>query len=141
MSPGSVGYVEWMKNWPELVRDIGLNKKIKLGLPYKYMAACGLETDKALNEYLYMDVAKKDRDKVKFISACCDKKGNYYNVKGNTTAAVLVAHGNTWQEAINTLMSYKDLVHVEGLNTDIMNGISKMTKEVIDDSKSYNIYF
>jgi hypothetical protein len=140
-SPGNLGYPQWMKHWPELIRDIGLNKKIKLELPYKYMCLVGLETEKANGEYLYIDVKKSDRDKVKFVSACCDTKGNYYNVKDNTTAAVLVANGNTWQEAINNLMSYKDLVHIEGLNTDIMSGINKMTKEVIDECKNYNITF
>lgn len=141
MSPGSTGYVEWFKNFPELVRDIGLNKKVNIDIKYKYMAAIGLETDKALNEYLYIDIDKKDRDKVKFISATCDKKGNYYNVKGCSTAAVLVSNGNTWQEAVSNLKKYRDLVHIEGLNTDILNGIDVMCKKVIDDAKEYNIVF
>ena len=141
MLPGSCGYPEWMKGWPELIRDIGYNKKIKLELPYKYMAAIGFESPNALNEYLYIDVKKSDRDKVKFESACCSKKGDYYSIKGMTTASVLVSHGASWQEAINNLKSYKDLVHVEGLNTDVINGIGTMAKEVIDDCKNYNIYF
>ena len=105
------------------------------------MAAIGLESPNALNEYLYIDVKKSDRDRVKFISTCCNKQGDYYTVKGTTTAAVLVSHGTSWQEAINNLKAYKDLVHIEGLNTDVIHGIGTMAKEVIDDCKTYNIYF
>lgn len=141
MLPGSVGYVEWINNFTDVVYQCGLGKKVKLDIPYKYVAAVALESQNALNEYLHIDIKKSDRDKVKFVSACCDKKGNYYTVKGMTTAAILISNGKSWQEAISNLKSYRDLVNIEGLNKSILNGIEQPLKEIIGDAKKYGIDF
>ena len=100
LSPASVGYTEWIKNWPELVYKIGKKDKVSLDCPYKYVSAIFLESDLAKEECVFLNI--KDRERVKVMSAC-QMNDKYYAVKGCKTVVIPIGHGNTWQEAIEDL--------------------------------------
>ena len=99
-SPASVGYPQWIKNWPEVIYKIGLGEQVNLDIPFKYVSAIFFESQRGKDENVMVDI--KDLNKVK--PMCYSKNnGKIYSVKGAKTMAIPVADGNTWQECIKTL--------------------------------------
>lgn len=138
-SPASVGYSKWFKNWPEVVYKIGKKEKVEIKCDYKYVGAVFLDSEVAQNESVYLDIDKKDKDKVKFVSAC-QHNGDYYAVKGCKTVAVPIGEGNTWQEVVKALKANSELIDCDGLSKDNISYLDKI-EEVIKKGESVGISF
>lgn len=138
-SPASAGYVEWIKNFTEVIYKIGRKEKVNLDIPYKYVGAVFLDSKRGRTEYVHIDVKKEDRDKIKFFSAC-QVQDKYYGVKGSETLAVVIAQGNSVDEVLKGLQKNAELVNADDLNKDIMQQIDGI-KKVIADGQKIGIQF
>lgn len=136
--PLSIGYTEWIKNWPEVVYKVGLKQPVRLSIPHKYVAAFPLSSAENKDKYLKIHLKAKDRNRVKFWFPC--KKGeDYYSIAGSEFAVVLLGWGNSVDEAIDSCIKSADLVDFEGkeCNFEKLTGIKKQ----IDVGKKVGIPF
>lgn len=137
LSPVSVAYPKWIKNWPEAVYRIGKGEKIDLNIPYKYVAAIFFQSELGKDENVMVDV--KDLEKVKLM--CFSKNnGKYYSVKGAKTLAIAVSEGKTWQECVENLKKNAESVDADELDKSKLDTVDNI-KEVINAGTKLGIIF
>jgi len=138
-SPLSQLYPVMIKNWAEVVYKFGLKQDVELDIENRYVGAIALESEYAKDNFLRIDVDKKNRDKIRFQSACMNA-GKYYAVKGNSNVCVLVAGGDSVDDVLSKLKDYAKLVDGHGIDKDDVNGMDVM-KEIIEKGKQVGIDF
>jgi hypothetical protein len=135
--PFTTGYPEWIKNWPEFVYGIGKGEFVIPEFEHKYIGAFTLKSPKALEMYLKVD--RKDKDKIKLVSAMSNDKGDFA-VRGEDHIAVILAAGDSLEDILKQIHKNAELVDCNGLDKEALNGIDKIT-EVIEKCKAVGIKF
>lgn len=138
-SPLSALYQEYILNWPEVVYKIGLKQPVKLDIKHKYLASLPLGSEHANTNWVELDIDKKDRDHIKFVSAC-KNDGKYYAVKGYSEIVVVIAGGDTVDEVLGIIKKYADRVDADGLDKKSVFGIDHI-KDIIEDGKKLGLSF
>lgn len=136
-APLSSGYVEWIKNFSDVVYKVGKKEPFKLDVPYKYVGAIALESGIAKDDYLRIDI--KDHSRVKY-KMVCSENGKNYAVKGQDSVCVITVGGNSVDEVINKIKKSVDLVEGDGIDKDDVNGI-EIVKEIIKKGEKVGIKF
>lgn len=132
-------YNQYINNWPEVVRKVGLKEDVRLDIKYKYFGSLPLNSYHGMDYWLKIDLKEEDRDHIKFY--CVTKDSNkYYSVRGTEKTAIIVYAGNTVDEVINGLKKYAQKVSAYGLDKDAANGIDKI-KEIIENGKKLGLDF
>lgn len=140
MSPGGSGYPQWIKNFPELIYKIGKKENVSMQTETNFISAVFLESKRAEKEDVYIKLKKDDRDKVKFMSACQNKEGDYFAVKPCTTVAVPIGSGKTWKEAIESVKKNSDLVDADEIDKGNIGQLEKV-EEIIGNGQKIGINF
>lgn len=140
MSPGGAGYPQWITNWPELVYKIGKKEKVSMKTDYRFISAIFLESKRSEEQDVFLDFKKENRDKIKLMSACQNKEGDYYAVKPCKTVAIPIGSGNTWQEAIESLKDSCELVDADDLDKGNVGQLDEL-KKIISNGEKIGISF
>ena len=129
------------KNFPDLVKNMALNKPATLDLPYKYVGSVPLTSSHAKKNWVRMLLKNEDRQFIKFKAACC-VDGKYFAVPGNeySTIAVLIAGGSSVEEVVKKLEELAERIDAYGIDTDDVHGLIKI-KEIIEKGKRVGIPF
>lgn len=138
-SPLSALYPSYIENWSEVVYKIGLKQPVKLDIKHKYLASLPLGSTHADTNWVEMDIDKKDREHIKFVSAC-KNDGKYYAVKGYSEVAVIIAGGESVDEVLEIIKKYADRVDADGLDKKSVFGIDHI-KDIIEYGKKLGIDF
>ncbi len=138
--PLGVLYSRFIKNWSEVVHNIGLGESVDIQCDHKYVGAFALSTRNAKDHFTLINIDKNKRDNFRFMMACQDEKKNYYAVKGCEEVVVVVAGGETVDEVIDQLKTNAQAVNAYGLEIDDIKGIDDV-KEKIALGKTVGIDF
>lgn len=138
-SPLSALYPSYINNWSEVIYKIGLKQPVQLDIKYKYLASLPLGSEHANNNWVEMIIDKKDRDHIKFVSAC-KNDGRYYAVKGYSEVVVIIAAGDSVDECLDILKKYAERIDCDGLDKKSVFGIDHI-KEIIKDGEALGISF
>lgn len=140
MNPGGICYGDWIKNLPEVVYKVGLKQSVDLQCPDAYVGCILLDSPDAKEEYVYIDVKKENKDKIKIFCPFQTKDKSYYQVKGCTSTIVVTATGSSPKDVIDKLKKYAELVDCSGLNKDVINEMDVMY-DIIKKGVSVGIAF
>lgn len=139
LNPVSVLYPQFIKNWPAVVEQVGRNNNIRLDIKQKYLFAQPLNCPSAKDVHVRIEIDKKDRDNIKFVSAA-EYNGKYFAIKGCDKLAVLVSASDSIDEGINLLKKYGEKINASGLEKDILHGIDHI-KEKINEAHKLGVDF
>lgn len=139
MSPGGAGYPQWITNWSELVYKIGKKEKVDMKTNCNFLSAVFLESKRAEEEDVYVEVKKENRDKIKFMSAC-QRDGDYYAVKPCKTVSIPIGSGNTWKEAIENLKKNCEFVFADELDKGNVDQLDEL-EGIIKNGEKIGINF
>jgi len=140
-APLSAGYIEWIKNYPELIWKIAGAEAVKIEPVATYVGAMPLESSHANEHWLriLIDDVAKNRRNIKFRQFV--KKGNfYYAVPGMSSVVVIVAWGESVDEVYNKIKKLIDKVEAYGLQKDVFGGLDLAHKE-IEKGKQLGVSF
>ena len=137
--PLGVLFGRYIKNWPEVMYNVGLNQPFEIDCDHKYVAAMSLTSRNAEDFFTYIKFAEGHRDDFRLMMACQDKEGNHYSVKGLEAIVVAVAAGETPQEAVDNLKATGEWVEAHGLENDELKQID--IDETIKKAASVGIVF
>ncbi len=129
-----------IKNWADLVYQIGLKKQVDIECEYDYVGAFALSAEHAADHNVKMMVDPKHLKDVRFQTISQNKDG-YFAVKGNTSVCVLVAGGKSPVEVLERLKEAKEYVNAYSLEKDPVDGIDAQFEEAMDGMKSIGIKF
>lgn len=138
-SPLSALYPSYINNWSEVVYKIGCKLPVKLDIKYKYLASLPLGSNHADKNWIELNIDKKDRDHIKFVSAC-KNDGKYYAVKGYSEVVVIIAGGDSVDEVLGILKKYADRIDADGLDKKSVFGIDHI-KDIIKEGEKLGISF
>jgi len=138
-APLSAGYVEWIKNYAELVWKIAGKEQVRIDPIANYVGALPLESQHANENWVRIIFDEKYRKYVKF-RKFAKYQSHYYAVPSLTSIIVLVAWGRSVEEVYNKLKVLIDKVEAYGLQTDVLGGIEQAAKE-IEKGKQLGIDF
>jgi len=138
-APLSAGYVEWIRNFPELVWKISGKEDVKIKPVALYLGALPLESQHAQDNWVRILVDENLRNHVKF-RKFVKQDGKYYAVKGLTSVVVLVEWGKSIDEVFNKLKKLISKIEAYGLQTDAFGGL-EIAKEEIEKGRQMGISF
>jgi len=138
--PLGVLYSRFIKNWPEVVYNIGKGESFEIECDEKYVGAYALSTRNAEDYYTLIQMKKGHRDDFRLMMACQDRNKNYYSVKGLESVVVIVAGGNSPEEVIEKLKDQAENVSAHGLETDEVKGIDGIL-DIIKEGEKVGIEF
>jgi hypothetical protein len=138
-NPLSALYPVFIKNWAEVVYQVGLGNKIDLDIEHKYVGAFGLTSLAAKDSYVKINI-KEGHDKDVRLQMVTGRNGKNYAVPGWEVVAILVAGGNSVDEVLNKLKENAKYVDAHFLDKDPLEGID-MIKEVIKKGEKVGIKF
>ena len=135
MSPGGAGYPQWITNFPELIYKIGMKQNVSMNTNTNFISAVFLESRRAEKQDVYIELKKENRDKVKLMSACQNKQGDYFGVKPCTTVAVPIGNGKSWKEAIKSAKKNCDLVDTDDLSKTNVSQLDELEGIIYEGQK------
>jgi hypothetical protein len=138
-NPLSALYPVAIKNWADVVYQVGLGNKVDLDIRHKYVGAFGLTSLAAKDSYVKINIKKGYEDKVRYqmVTGRGDKN---YAVPGWEVVAILVAGGNSVDEVLEGLRKASEGVDAHFLDKDPLEGID-MIKSIIKKGESVGIPF
>jgi len=138
-APASAGYVEWIKNFDELVYKVAKKEDVEIVSSAPYVGCLPLESFHA-NQYWVMVDFDKKLEKYFKMRQYCQVADKYYAVPGLTGVVNIIADGNSVKEVYNKIKKLVDEVDAYGLQTDVLGGLEIAQKE-IEKAKSFGIDF
>ena len=126
MNPGGDCYGDWITNLPEVIYKTGLKQQVQVKFKDEYCGCILLDAPDAKEEYLYIDVKKEDKDKIKIFCPFQTKDGSYYQVKGCTSTIIITATGNSTKDVVEKLKKYSKLVNASSLNKESVDELDKI---------------
>lgn len=138
-NPLSALYPVFIKNWSDVVYQVGLGNKIDLDIAHKYVGAFGLTSIAAQTSYVKINIKKGHEEDVR-LQMVTGRNGKNYAVPGWEVVAILVAGGNTVDEVLNKLKDNAKYVDAHFLDKDTIEGID-MIKSVIKKGEAVGIPF
>jgi len=112
----SVGYTEWIKNYPDLVWKVANNEPVTIEPRAKYVAGAPLYV-KNEEEWVEWNFPKELREqgKIKF-RECAKKGGKYYAIRGCNSAAFIISWGNTLDGVIKDIQATAEKVNATDID-------------------------
>jgi hypothetical protein len=138
-NPLSALYPVLIKNWADVVYNVGKGNMVDIECDYKYVGAFGLSSLAAKDNYVKIEIDPKHRNDVRYQMVCGGKNG-VYSCPGWEIVAILVAGGNSVDEVLNKLKENAKYVDAHFLDKDPLEGID-MIKEVIKKGENVGIKF
>ena len=133
--PLTVGYKKWIKNLDEVVFKIGLNEKVDVDIPFKYLLAIPLCSKDNKEEDTLVKIEKGHEDFIEYGNAYTDDKGRYYVVKGMEVVATIVLAGNDWHKLLEQAkdeMKYVEFQGKEDTEISIVDEFPDLVKKAQD---------
>jgi len=137
--PLGVLFGKYIKNWPEVMYQVGLNQPFDIECDHKYVAAMSLTTPNSTEFFTRIKFEEGHRDDFRLMMACQDKQGGYYSVKGLEAVVVACAAGDTPEEAVERLKATGEWVDAYGLENDELKSID--IDETIKKAATVGIIF
>lgn len=138
-NPLSALYPMYIKNFRELLLNVGARKPVEIDCDYKYLGAYPLITQEAKDSNVEIRIDPGHEKAIRYQMVTSRDKRNYA-VKGWTIGAIIVAAGNSVDEVFANLKKELKHVHADGLDTGQICGEDKM-REQIEIGKSVGIKF
>jgi len=136
-APLSAGYVEWIKNYPELIYKVAGAEDVEIKSIAKYVGALPLQCGHAKDHWVRILLEDKYRKVVKFRQFVKNKY--YYAVPGLDEIVVLIAWGDTIEQVFDRIAKLNDVVDAYGLQKDL-TGLEE-AREQIEKGKTLGIDF
>lgn len=137
LAPGSSAYPYVIKNWVQLIYDVGLGQEATIDFKYPWVGALPLHSLEGEKNYVWIEVDKKYRDVIRYHNVCSDGT-DYFSVKGTDGMVCLVAGGETPEEVIDTLTELMDHVSFDGKDENEVNLLQKFP-ELLQSGESCGI--
>jgi hypothetical protein len=128
-APLSAGYVEWIKNYPELIYKIACAEDVQIDPIDTYVGAMPLECSHAQDNWVRIIMDEKNRKNIKF-RQFVKHDGYYYGVPGMTGLVVVIAWGKSVDEVYSRLEDMFKEVEAYGLQKDVLGGMDIARKEI-----------
>ena len=129
----SVGYPEWIKNYPKVVKAVAFNEPITIEQRAKYVGGAPLYV-KNEEEWVEWNFPKSIRDegKIKFREGA-KKGGKYYAIRKCNSAAFIISWGNSIEGVIKDIKRTADKVKATDINKDC---VLNLENEIIPQIKA-----
>lgn len=133
-------YPVFIKNWTEVIYNIGKNKDVEVECDYDYIGSFALSSEHALTHNVKMKLDPKHKNDVRFQMVGQDGD-KVYAIKGNSVVCCLIAGGKSPQEVLDKLKKAKDYVDAYSLDKDPVDGIDKQFEDALKGLTSVGIKF
>uniref|UniRef100_A0A7V3N4V4 DOD-type homing endonuclease domain-containing protein n=1 Tax=candidate division CPR3 bacterium TaxID=2268181 RepID=A0A7V3N4V4_UNCC3 len=138
-APASVGYVEWIKNFDELIYKVAKKEDVEIQPSALYVACLPLESNHANSKWVMIDFDRKLEKWIK-MRQYCQVGDKYYAVPGLSGVVNIIADGNSVKEVYNKIKKLVDEVDAYGLQTDVLGGL-EIAQQEVEKAKSFGINF
>lgn len=133
-------YPVFIKNWTEVVYNIGKNMDVDVDCDYDYIGSFALSSEHALMHNVKMKVDAKHLNDVRF-QMVGQVKDKVYAIKGNSVVCCLVAGGKTPQEVLDKLKKASTYVDAYSLDKEPIDSIDAQFEEALEGLTSIGIKF
>lgn len=127
-------------NFPELVVKTALGEDCMIKSSYQYFASLALESPKAEENWLALNIPENLRRNIKG-RIVSKSKENYWAVPGFSSVLIIISEGDTYQEALENIFNITEsLNYVEELDLANTSALEKV-EDIIEEGEKYGINF